>query len=50
MSDIKLFQLQGETVTELKGSGANIEKSLQSQIETNLEIYFGVRVIKEVLK
>jgi hypothetical protein len=36
MSDIKLFHLHGNTVTELTGSAAKIEKSLQEQIETNL--------------
>lgn len=45
MSDIKLFQIQGQQVTELTGSAAKIEKSLQSQIETNLETYLGVRFL-----
>lgn len=45
MSDIKLFQIQGDQVTELTGSAAKIEKSLQSQIETNLETYLGVRFL-----
>lgn len=45
MSDIKLFQIQGEQVTELTGSAAKIEKSLQSQIEANLETYLGVRFL-----
>ncbi|MGF1671316.1 MAG: hypothetical protein ACFCU6_12775, partial [Balneolaceae bacterium] len=35
MSDIKLFHLQGNNVTELTGSAAKIEKSLQEQIEKN---------------
>ena len=42
MSDIKLFQLQGNDVTELTGSAAKIEKSLQEQIERNLDTYLGV--------
>lgn len=35
MSDIKLFQFQGQQVTELTGSAAKIEKSLQNQNEAN---------------
>ncbi|MDR9416567.1 MAG: hypothetical protein RI564_09795 [Gracilimonas sp.] len=45
MSDIKLFQIKGQQVTELTGSAAKIEKSLQSQIEANLETYLGVRFL-----
>ncbi|MEX0719049.1 MAG: DUF5655 domain-containing protein [Candidatus Paceibacterota bacterium] len=45
MSDIKLFQIQGYQVTELTGSAAKIEKSLQSQIESNLDTYLGVRFL-----
>lgn len=45
MSDIKLFHLTQNQVTELKGSSVKIEKSLQEQIETNLEIYLGVRFL-----
>lgn len=45
MSDIKLFQIQNQQVTELTGSAAKIEKSLQNQIETNLETYLGVRFL-----
>jgi predicted transport protein len=45
MSDIKLFQLQGNNVSELTGSAAKIEKSLQEQIEKNLDIYLGVQFL-----
>src|SRR6056297_790700 len=45
MSDIKLFQLQGDNVTELTGSAVKIEKSLQEQIEKNLDTYLGVRFL-----
>lgn len=45
MSDIKLFHLQGNEVTELTGSAAKIEKSLQGQIEKNLDKYLGVRFL-----
>ncbi len=46
MSDIKLFRTVGSNVTELSGGAANIEKSLQSQIEKNLETYLGVRFLE----
>ncbi len=46
MSDIKLFRTEGEQVTELPGGAANIEKSLQAQIEKNLETYLGVRFLE----
>lgn len=42
MSDIKLFQINQNQVDELQSSSAKIEKSLQSQIESNLDIYLGV--------
>jgi len=45
MSDIKLFHLQDDNVTELTGSAAKIEKSLQEQIENNLDTYLGVRFL-----
>jgi len=45
MSDTKLFKIQGQQVTELTGSAAKIEKSLQEQIERNLDTYLGVRFL-----
>jgi predicted transport protein len=45
MSDLKLFQLNGQDVQELKGEAAKIEKSLQSQMEANLDTYLGVRFL-----
>ena len=45
MSDIKLFHLQGDNVNELTGSAVKIEKSLQEQIERNLDTYLGVRFL-----
>lgn len=45
MSDIKIFRLSGETVTELEGRSAEIEKSLQTLIEKNLETVLGVRFL-----
>ncbi|NVO00738.1 MAG: DUF91 domain-containing protein [Geobacteraceae bacterium] len=45
MSDIKIFRLTGDTVTELEGSSATIEKSLQNLIEKHLEVFLGVRFL-----
>jgi predicted transport protein len=45
VSDIKIFRLSGDTVTELEGRSAEIEKSLQTLIEKNLETFLGVRFL-----
>ena len=45
MSDIKLFHLKNDNVTELTGSAVKIERSLQEQIERNLDTYLGVRFL-----
>ena len=45
MSDIKIFRLTGDTVVELEGSSATIEKSLQTFIEKHLETFLGVRFL-----
>ena len=45
MSDIKLFKIVNSVVTELEGRSATVEKSLQNQIETNLEAFLGVKMI-----
>lgn len=45
MSDIEIFQVSGDTVTELKESSITIEKSLQNLIEKHLYIFFGVRFL-----
>lgn len=45
MSDIKIFRLTNDTVTELEGRSAEIEKSLQNLIERNLETFLGVRFL-----
>lgn len=45
MSDIKIFHLSGDTVTELEGRSAGIEKSLQTLIERHLETFLGVRFL-----
>lgn len=45
MSDIKLFQLE-ESVKELSAAQVSVEKELQSLIEDNMELFFGVRFLK----
>jgi len=45
MSDIKLFNIQGKKVSELSGSSVELEKSLQTLIENNLEAFLGVRFL-----
>ncbi|HEX6981294.1 MAG TPA: DUF5655 domain-containing protein [Balneolaceae bacterium] len=45
MSDIKLFQINSNQVTELQSTSAKIEKSLQNKIESNLDIYIGVNFL-----
>ena len=45
MGDIKLFHLDNEKVTELPGTSVELEKSLQEQIEKNLETFMGVRFL-----
>jgi predicted transport protein len=45
MSDIKIFRLSGDSVTELEGRSAEIEKSLQTLIEKHLETFLGVRFL-----
>ena len=45
MSDLKLFRLGAGSVTEIEGSAAALEKSLQDLIERNLETFLGVRFL-----
>lgn len=45
MSDIKLFKIDHHNVTELQSASVKIEKSLQNQIEANLDIYLGVKFL-----
>lgn len=45
MSDIKLFRTKGTDVTELKGSSVQLEKSLQTLIERNLDTFLGIRFL-----
>ena len=43
MSDIKLFRISDSGLSEIQGSSVELEKSLQTTIESNLETLFGVR-------
>lgn len=45
MSDIKLFRTNNGTVEELKGTSVQLEKSLQTLIEQNLETFLGIRFL-----
>ncbi len=45
MSDIKIFNVCADTVHEIEGVSADIEKSLQNLIEKNLETFFGIRLL-----
>lgn len=45
MSDIKLFQLQNGSATELQGDASDLEKPLQTLIEANLEPLLGIRFL-----
>ena len=45
MSDIKLFRLHGDAVTELDGQSVAVEKSLQTLIERHLDSFLGVRLL-----
>ena len=45
MSDIKLFRLASDKITELTGTTDTVEKSVQILFETNLEALLGVRFL-----
>lgn len=45
MGDIKLFRVTGNGMSELEGKAADLEKSLQTQFERNLEVLLGVRFL-----
>ena len=44
MGDLKLFDIE-KGVRKLKGSFVILEKSIQTLIEKNLEIFFGIRFL-----
>ncbi len=45
MSDIKLFRTNGDSVCELEGKSVALEKSLQTLIEKNLDVFLGIRFL-----
>lgn len=45
MSDIQLFRLQDNTVTELAARTAKLERNLQLLIEANMETFLGIRFL-----
>ncbi|QFY89802.1 DUF91 domain-containing protein [Magnetovirga frankeli] len=45
MSDIKLFRFVGTTAEEISGSAVALEKSLQTQMEQNLDTLLGIRFL-----
>lgn len=45
MSDIKLFKLANNSVLELAGKSAKLEKDLQAHIEQNMDVLLGVRYL-----
>jgi predicted transport protein len=45
LADIKLFQLECDSVRELPAESVDIEKSLQSLLEQHLESFLGVRFL-----
>ena len=45
MSDLKLFMSKGQTLLELDSSSAPLERGLQTQFESNLEVLLGVRFL-----
>ncbi len=45
MSDIKLFHMGNGSVHELQGTSIAIEKTLQTLIESHLEVFLGVRFL-----
>lgn len=45
MSDIKLFRLNGGSASEVRGRASDLEKPLQTLIESNLAALLGIRFI-----
>lgn len=45
MSDIKLFHIAKNKITELEGKSVSVEKSLQTLIESHLEDFLGIKFL-----
>ena len=46
MSDIKLFRISDNKVSQVEGHSVSVEKSLQTLLENHLEAFLGVRLVK----
>lgn len=46
MSDIKLFRISDNEVSQVEGHSVAVEKSLQTLLESHLEAFLGVRLVK----
>jgi len=46
MGDIRIFRMEGTNVKELKGSSIELEKSLQTFMEKNLEPLLGIKFLE----
>lgn len=46
MSDIKLFRISDNEVSQVEGHSVAVEKSLQTLLEKHLEAFLGVRLVK----
>ena len=46
MSDIKLFRISNNSVSQVEGQSMAVERSLQTLLENHLEAFLGVRLIK----
>lgn len=46
MSDIKLFRISDNKVSQVEGHSVSVEKSLQTLLESHLEAFLGVRLVK----
>lgn len=46
MSDIKLFRITDNQVSQVEGHSVAVEKSLQTLLENHLEAFLGVRLVK----
>src|SRR5512132_3366943 len=46
MGDLKLFRVDNGAAVELQGTALALEKPLQTLIERNMDVLFGVRFVK----
>ena len=46
MSDIKLFRINNQVASPIEGKSVAVERTLQTLIENQMEIFLGVRLLK----